>query len=376
MKVILVGPAYPLRGGIADFNEALAKAFINAGIQTSIYSFYLQYPGILFPGKFQESGGLPPQGLNIHSTISSVNPLSWFSTSREIIDEKPDLVIIRYWLPFMAPALGTIAARLRKKGIRVIAITDNVIPHEKRAGDKQLTNYFVKRCDGFVAMSASVLNDLSQFTNSTKKVFLPHPVYNIFGEKVSKAEAREKLGLSAGDKIILFFGFIRNYKGLDLLIDAMSNERMRKQQIKLVIAGEFYEDETGYLRKIASVDAGRNFILKNSYIAKEEVKYYFCAADMVVQPYRSATQSGITQIAYHFDRPMLVTNVGGLSEIVQHGRVGYVVERSSDEIANAIIDFYEKNKEEEFSKNVSADKEKFSWSYFVNGILKLYESIR
>ncbi|MBL0103934.1 MAG: glycosyltransferase [Bacteroidetes bacterium] len=301
--------------------------------------------------------------------------MSWFHTANRIITEKPDLVIIRYWLPFMAPALGTIAAQLRKKNIKVIAITDNVIPHEKRIGDSQLTSYFVNRCDGFVAMSAAVLNDLSDFTSNTNKVFLPHPVYDIFGDIQTKADARKSLNVGQEEKLILFFGFIRAYKGLDLLIEAMADERIRNLNIKLLIAGEFYEDAKPYLEKINSIDSGKNFILHTEFIGKEKVKSYFCAADMVVQPYRSATQSGITQIAYHFGRPMLVTNVGGLAEIVANGKAGYVVERDSKAIANAIIDFYSNKKEESFSLQVKADREKFSWHHFIKGVLKLYEKI-
>ena len=375
MRIIIVGPAFPLRGGIADFNEALALGLQNENIDTKLFSFYFQYPKILFPGKSQKSDGQPTPGLSIVHSISSLNPFSWSKTAKLIAKENPDLVIIRYWLPFMAPALGTIAKLLRRKKIKVIAITDNVFPHEKRIGDKILTNYFIKNCDGFVAMSKSVLEDLSSFTATTNKKFLPHPIYDIFGKSVDKTVARTYLGLLPTDKIILFFGFIRSYKGLDLLIEAMGNPQVRKLNVKLIIAGEFYENEIPYLDKINAIEGGKPFILKTNFIGKEDVKYYFGACDLVAQPYKNATQSGITQIAYHFGKPMLVTNVGGLAEIVANGKVGYVVERSSDDIAEAIIDFYQNDREVEFSKNVLIDSRKFSWKNFIDGILELKNEI-
>lgn len=371
LKAVIVGPAFPLRGGIADFNEALAIAFQEEKIETFIYSFYFQYPKFLFPGTNQNAEGSPNSALKIHSTISSVNPISWWNTAKKIISEKPDFVVIRYWLPFMAPALGTIAKLLRRKKIHVIAITDNVIPHEKRPGDSAFTGYFVRNCDAFVTMSKSVLNDLSKFTSSAKKKFIPHPVYNIFGQAIPKSEARKKLSIQNDEKLILFFGFIRSYKGLDLLIEAMSDPALRDLNVKLLIAGEFYEDRKPYLDKIASIENGDRFILHTEFIGKESVKDYFCAADLIVQPYKSATQSGITQIAYHFGRPMLVTNVGGLAEIVTDKRVGYVTERNAGAIADAISDFYVNHRENDFAKNVLADREKFSWKNFTNTIIEL-----
>ncbi len=376
MKVVIIGPAFPLRGGIADFNEALAIALQNDGNEVIIYSFYYQYPKILFPGKTQLADGGKPAYLKIKSTLSSVNPFSWRKTASAIVNEKPDLVIVRFWLPFMAPALGTVAKHLRKKNIKVIAITDNVIPHENRIGDSSLTKYFIKNCDAFITMSGSVLKDLEKFTLTDKKVFLPHPIYNIFGERLSKAEARKNFNLPSEERIILFFGFIRKYKGLNLLLDAMADERIKQRNIKLLVAGEFYGDEQMYHDKIKALNIGENIILHTSFIDKQKVRDYFCSADLVVQPYITATQSGITQVAYYFGRPMLVTNVGGLSEIVKDRRVGYVTDVNSKAIADALCDFYDNNREMEFSANVDVDKEKFSWKYFLNGLKKLYESIK
>ncbi len=247
LKVIIVGPAFPLRGGIANFNEALCRAMNAEGIDTKIFSFSLQYPGFLFPGKTQYDKGNGPQDITIETKINSVNPLNWLKVAAQIKKEQPDYVIFRYWLPFMGPCLGTIAKQIKKgTNIKVIAITDNVIPHEKRIGDRSFTSYFIKQCDGFIAMSQSVLNELSEFTSSDKKVFLPHPIYDIFGEKVEKEAAISHLGLDLKEKYILFFGFIRKYKGLDLLLEAMADERIKRAGIKLIVAGEYYEDSAPY----------------------------------------------------------------------------------------------------------------------------------
>ena len=375
-KAIIVGPAFPLRGGIANFNEALCRSMNKEGIGTKIISFSLQYPGFLFPGKTQYDAGAGPKDISIETTINSVNPFSWLKVARQIKKEQPDFVIFRYWLPFMAPCLGTIAKRIKREtAVKVIAITDNVIPHEKHFGDKLLTSYFIKQCDGFIAMSQSVLNDLNEFTPTDKKSFLPHPIYDIFGEPVDKQDALKHLHLSSNDKHLLFFGFIRKYKGLDLLLEAMADERIKQLGVKLIVAGEYYEDAAPYNEIIKKNKLENSIILKTDYIPSEEVRYYFCVADMVAQPYKTATQSGVTQIAYHFEKPMLVTDVGGLSEIVPHNKVGYVVEVNSKSIADAVVDFYEKNKEQEFINNTIVEKQRFLWSSFVKGMMDLYKRL-
>ena len=375
-KVIIVGPAFPLRGGIANFNEALCRAFNKAGIEAKIISFSLQYPKILFPGKTQYETGTGPDDIVIETKINSINPFNWYKIARKIRREQPDYVVFRYWLPFMAPCLGTIAKSIKKdKNIKVIAITDNVIPYEEHFADEQLTKYFIKQCDGFVAMSKSVLYELDEFTNSPHKIFQPHPIYDIFGEKVDKLFARAHLKLNEKDKYILFFGFIRNYKGLDLLLEAMADKRIKDLNVKLIIAGEFYEDENLCKDIIKKHNLEDNIVLHTSYIPSDEVRFYFSAADMIVQPYRNATQSGVTQIAYHFEKPMLVTNVGGLPEIVPHKKVGYVAEINPLSIANFITDFYVQNREKEFSDCTIQEKSRFMWSTFVKGIEELYGRI-
>ncbi len=373
-KVIIIGPAFPFRGGIANFNNALAKAYHTKGDEVIIYSFTLQYPGFLFPGTTQYESGQPPKDLRIETLINSVNPLNWVKVARKINRENPDYVIIRYWLPFMAPCLGTIA-RLLNKSIKVLAITDNIIPHEKRIGDSIFTKYFVKSCTAFLSLSSAVLDDLSKFTNTTYKEFIPHPIYDVFGDKIAKKKAIENLGLNPEDKHLLFFGFVRKYKGLDLILQAMGDERIKEMGIKLIIAGEFYDDKQEYIDIISDLDIAKNIIMRSNFIPAEEVKNYFCAADMITQTYRTATQSGITQIAYSFERPMLVTDVGGLAEIVSHHKVGYVTSQQPNDIADSILHFYTEDKEQKFSANAKHEKKRFSWGSFVNGIEDLMNSI-
>ena len=374
-KIVIVGPAFPLRGGIANFNEALARAYQKQGNDVELISFSLQYPKILFPGKTQFDTGKAPDDLKVTTLINSVNPFTWGKTARYIKSLKPDFVLIRFWLPFMGPSLGTIAKMLRRTGIKVIAITDNVIPHESRIGDKQLIKYFVKRCDGFVAMSQSVLDDLNQFTDNQNKICSPHPIYDIFGDKISKENALSNLKLNSNEKHVLFFGFIRKYKGLDLLIEAFSSPYFKENNVKLIVAGEFYEDEQRYRDLIKKNNLESNVLLHNHYIDMDKVKEYFCASDIVAQTYKTATQSGVTQIAYHFERPMLVTNVGGLPEIVAHNKIGYVTEVDSNSIANSLIDFYKNKREEEFVENVKTEKLKFGWKHFTAKIDELVEKL-
>ncbi|MBS1636053.1 MAG: glycosyltransferase [Bacteroidetes bacterium] len=366
-----------MRGGLATFDELFCRAFKAQGHDCEIISYSLQYPDFLFPGSTQfDTSGKPPQGITIHTLINSVNPLSWLKTARFIKQQKPDLIIFRYWIPFMGPALGTIARRARKAGIKVMAITDNVIPHEKRPGDVAFTKYFIKSCDGFITMSQAVLTELGQFTDTSHKRFLLHPLYTSFGEKLTKAAAREKLGIAANEKIILFFGLIRKYKGLDVLLEAMADERIRKLGIKLLIAGEFYEDRSYYDDIIKRHKLEEQIILHAGFVANEDVKYYFSATDLVTLTYRSATQSGVTQVAFHFEKPVLVTNVGGLGEIIPHGQCGYVVEFDKAEVANAIVDFYENNREELYTQGMIHEKQKYDWSIFVENVLDLYSKLK
>ena len=239
LKIFIIGPAYPLRGGPAQFNENLCAELIKSGHDAQIISYRLQYPNFLFPGSSQyETSGTAPAGIPVHTLVNTVNPFNWIRTARFIRREKPDFILFRYWLPFFGPCLGTIGRLVRKK-TKVLALTDNILPHEQRPGDKAFTRYFVKSCDGFIAMSKTVLNDISKFSDNVHKVYSPHPMYESYGAPVSRQEAREKLGLGQEDRIVLFFGLIRHYKGLDLLLVAMDTATVKQQNIRLLIAGEF-----------------------------------------------------------------------------------------------------------------------------------------
>lgn len=371
MKIVIVGPAHPYRGGIALFNERLAKAYLDKGAEVELVTFTLQYPSFLFPGKTQYSDTTAPKNLKIHRWINSVNPLSWFSVARKIKSLNPDLVIVAYWLPFMAASLGTIAKRL-KQSCKVIALTHNMLPHEPRIGDKQLSNYFVKSVHGFLTLSDSVANDIKTFSSKPVKVTY-HPLYDNFGESISKETAIKNLQLDTDYRYLLFFGIVRKYKGLDVLLESIP--LIKDEKVKIIVAGEFYDDEAPYLSLIEKNELKNKVIFKNQFIADEDVVNYFCACDMVVQPYKTATQSGVTQIAYHFSKPMLVTNVGGLAEMVPHNKVGYSVECNPKSVANSINDFFDNKKETQFIANVEKEKEKYSWENMISSIDELVAKI-
>jgi len=372
MKIVIIGTAYPFRGGLAAFNERLAKEFIKEGHSVRIETFTLQYPGFLFPGKTQYADWEKPAGLEITRSVNSVNPFNWLKVGRKLRKEKPDIVIFKYWLPFMATCFGTIA-RIAKKNrhTRIISIADNIVPHEKRFGDKSLTSYFMKAIDGMVPMSGSVKEDINMFRKNLPVKLCPHPVFDNFGEEIDQKVALKKLGLDTKFSYFLFFGFIRDYKGLDWLLQAFADKRLREFPVKLIVAGEFYSDASLYHELIEKLELPEHVILKTDFIPDEEVKTYFSAADMVVQPYKSATQSGVTQIGYQFNKPMLVTNVGGLPEIIADGKIGYVVQPNPGAITDALFDFLKNNRKKEFTENVRKEKQKFLWQSMVSAILEV-----
>lgn len=371
-KILILSPAHPLRGGIASFSERLAMELQAEGDEVVIYSFSLQYPGFLFPGTTQYSSDPPPANIQIETVVNSVNPFNWLKIGQRIKKLRPDVVIVRYWLPFMGPSLGTILRLAKSNGhTRVIAITDNVIPHEKRPGDRLFTSYFLKAVDGCVVMSGAVKDDIRTFTKTKPVAFLPHPIYDNYGTAVDRNTALEALNLSPSHQYILFFGFIRKYKGLDLLLEALALPAVKELGIKLIVAGEYYDQASVYEEIIAKNQLEEDVILRTQFIGNEEVKYYFAAASLVVQPYRSATQSGISQIAYHFEKPMIVTRVGGLPEIVKDGKEGYIVEVSPEAIADALVDFFTQQRGPEFVPHLAKAKERFSWENMTAGIKQL-----
>ena len=373
-KIIIIGSAYPLRGGgISTFNERLAKEFIDEGFDTTIYTFSYQYPSFLFPGKTQYSSEPAPENIPIKVKINSVNPFNWIKTGNELKRIKPDIIVVRYWLPFMGPCFGTILRRVKKNHhTKVICIADNILPHEKRPGDSIFTKYFIKPVDGFITMSQKVLGDLNQFAKNKPAQLVLHPLYDNFGEIVTKEEARKKLNINSDDKVILFFGFIRKYKGLDILLNAFKilNSKNNNKHYKLLIAGEFYDNKKNYEELLNDPVIKDRLILHTEFISDSDVKYYLCSADCVIQPYRSATQSGVTPLAYHFEKPMIVTNVGGLPSLVPDRKAGLIAEPNAESIAAKITEYFELG-EGFFLPGLREEKKKYSWENMVKAILNL-----
>lgn len=378
MKIIVLGTAHPYRGGLAAFNERLALQFVEEGHEVEMITFTLQYPGFLFPGKTQFTDAPAPKSLSISRKVNSCNPFNWLKVGKTIRKRNPDLVIFAYWMSFFAPCYGTIARQIRKNHhTKCIGLIHNMIPHEPNILDKLFPGYFVGAMDGFTALSDSVVHDIEKFDRkATPKRFSPHPIYDHYGALIPKNEAIQLLQLDPNFKYVLFFGFIRGYKGLDLLLEAFADKRLQDLGVKLVVAGEFYGSPKPYMDQIDSLKIADRVVLKTDYIPDEEVNRYFRACDIVAQPYKSATQSGVTQIAFHFEKPMLVTNVGGLPEIVPNGKIGYVVEPNAQQIADALVAYYQEDKEATFIENVKEEKKKYAWDKMTATILSVYADSR
>lgn len=376
MKIFIIGSAYPLRGGIAVFVERMAEVLMDLGHDVTIYSFSLQYPNFLFPGKTQYSDEAKNPRLHIRSKINSVNPINWLRVGDEIKKSKPDLVLVKFWLPFFGPSLGTIFSQIHKNNhTKIISILDNIIPHEKRIGDIALTKYFLKRIDAGLTMSKSVLDDLRSLGSTIPAAYTPHPMYDNYLPPIEREEALSHLNLDPQKKYVLFFGFIRKYKGLDLLLQAFADERIKNSNIELIIAGEYYEDSKPYKAVIEENNLHDTVHLFDDFIPNADVHYYFSACDIVAQPYRSATQSGISQIAYYYSKPMLVTNVGGLPEIVKDEKTGWIVPVDSTEIATGILKAFHDNQYKTFHDSILEERKRFEWSYFIEVIMDLYRKI-
>lgn len=364
MKIVILGTAYPYRGGLATFNERLARQFQAEGHDVEVVTFTLQYPSFLFPGKTQYSNEVALTDLRIKRWVNSCNPFNWVSVGRKIRKMQPDMLITCYWMAFFAPCYGIIERIVKGNGkTRCVALVHNMIPHEPSLLDKLFAPFYVKSTDGFVALSDSVVKDIDKLDKCRKpKTFSPHPIYDHYGERMSKAEACGLLKLDADKDYMLFFGLVRAYKGLDLLLDAMGKMHDKLPNLRLLIAGEFYEQEEVYRKQIADNGLIDKVIIRNEFIPDADLRLYFGAADLIVQPYKTATQSGVTQVAFHFEKPMLVTNVGGLGEIVHDHKMGYAVQPNAESIAEAIIDYYENDRQEDYTQYLILEKEKYSWS--------------
>jgi glycosyltransferase involved in cell wall biosynthesis len=373
MRIVVLGTAWPYRGGLAAFNERLAKQFVAEGHEVEMVTFTLQYPSFLFPGKTQYSNEVAPDGLKIVREINSCNPLSWIRVGRRLKKEAPDLLISCYWMAFFAPCYGVIQRIVKRNGTtKCIGLVHNMIPHEPNILDKLLAPFYVKQTDGFVALSESVVHDIASLDKRNKpKAFSPHPVYDHYGEKMSKTAACEALGLDETKNYMLFFGLVRAYKGLDWLLDAFAKVKDQLKDVQLIVAGEFYEEEDKYRAQIEANGLKDRVIVKNEFVADADLRKYFGAADLIVQPYKTATQSGVTQVAFHFEKPCLVTNVGGLGEIIHDRKMGYAVVPEVDAIADALIDYYQYDRQDAFTEYLIDEKKKYEWNRMMDVILGL-----
>ena len=373
MHIVILGTAYPFRGGLATFNERLARQLQAEGHQVEVITFTLQYPSFLFPGKTQYSTENAPADLQISQQVNSCNPLNWIKVGRRIQKMQPDLLITCYWMAFFAPCYSIIERLAKRNGkTRCIALVHNMIPHEPSILDKLFAPFFVRSTDGFVALSESVVKDIDRLDKNAKpKTSYPHPIYDHYGEKMSKEEACQALNLNPENQYMLFFGLVRAYKGLDWLLDAFGQVKEELKDLQLIIAGEFYEDEDKYRMQIAANGLEDRVIIKNEFIADADLCKYFGAANLIVQPYKSATQSGVTQVAFHFEKPCLVTNVGGLGEIIHNGKMGYACDPNTEAIAESLRDYYQNSRQAMFTEYLKEEKKKYEWGKMTEAFYNL-----
>ena len=369
MKIVIIGTAYPMRGGIAHYVALLYKILAKRGHDVKIISFKRQYPSIFFPGKTQQDLSKEIEAIPSEPMLDSIGPLSWIRTFLSIYKYQADLVIFKYWMPFFAPCYAAVAflTRLFTK-TKVLYLCDNIIPHERRIEDRLLTRIGLWNVDYFIVQSQTVKKDLLEFRPDAIYREVPHPVYEIFGNPYTREQAREYFSLKPDDKVILFFGYVRKYKGLHYLIQAMPAIR-EQMDVKLLIAGEFYDDREKYLEQIEQLNLQNVVSVFDDYIPNEHVGFYFNAADIVVLPYASATQSGIIQIAYNYDKPVITTNVGGLPEVVEEGKTGFIVPAEDVEsLTAAIIKFFKIKNKATFTDYIKKYKKQFSWDRMASEI--------
>ena len=378
MKIIVLGTAHPYRGGLATFNERLARQFVSEGHEVEIWTFTLQYPSFLFPGKTQYTNEPAPQDLLIRRTLNSCNPFNWLRVGHQLRKAAPDMLICCYWMAFFAPAYGLISRIARRNGkTKTIALVHNMMPHEPSILDKLFAPYFVKSQDGFVALSESVVRDIDKVerlklkVERSPKTFTPHPIYDHYGDRMSKEEACKALGLPADKDYMLFFGLVRAYKGLDLLLDAFGKVKDQLPNLRLIIAGEFYEDEAKYRAQIERLGLKERVVVRNEFVPDADLRKYFGAADLIVQPYKTATQSGVTQVAFHFEKPMLVTNVGGLGEIVHDHQMGYACDPKPESIAEDLLDYFTNSRQTDYTAYLQKEKTKYAWSNLTKAFMKI-----
>ena len=367
-QIALVGPAWPYRGGIAHFQRSLAGALGARGHRVSEVTFSRQYPDLLFPGTTQLDDGPPPDAPAAR-LVDSLGPLSWRRTVRHLADHA-EVAVMSYWMPFLAPSFGVIARGLRKRNVRVVGLVHNAVPHERRPGDRALSRFALGACDGLVVLSDEVRADVARLGVSAPVRQAEHPPYDVFGDAVPRDEARRALGLPPRAPVFLFFGFVRRYKGLHVLLDAWAEVLRHVPEARLVVAGEFYADEDGLRAQAAPFGEAVRF--DADYIPDRRVGLYMSAADAVVQPYLTATQSGVAQIAFQFGRPVITTDVGGLAEVVPDGEAGLVIPPGDARaLADALVRFVQAGLGETLAQGAARQRERTSWARVAEAVESL-----
>lgn len=375
MKIVLVGPVYPYKGGISHYTGLMYKALAKKN-EVHMMSYKLQYPKILFK---KEQRDYDNDAFKIENTdfyINTANPINWVQTALKIRELKPDMVILQWWHPYFSPCYWSICKLLGK--IKVLFVCHNVFPHERFPMDRFLAKTVLKQGDYFIVQSKQDENDLKSIKKNPKYKRTVHPTYNAFKlQNMSKEEGRRLLHIPEDEKVLLFFGFVREYKGLKHLINALPQIVKDTEKVKLLIVGDFAGDKDEYLKLIEKNNVSEYIEIHDGYIPDKEVEKYFTASDVVVLPYESATQSGIVQIAYGFEKPVIATSVGGLPEVVLDGKTGYIVETQNVEaIAKSVNRFFSENKAEAFKNNIIAEADKYSWDRMAEIIKNLYDGVK
>lgn len=373
-KIVLIGPVYPYKGGISHYTGLMCRA-LREQYDVTMVSYKFQYPKLLYK---KEQRDYSSENFRIPDTnywIHTANPLNWVRCAGKIVKLRPQAVIIQWWHPYFAPCYTVLAGMLKRRGIKVLFVCHNVFPHERFPMDRLLTKMTLRQGSCFLVQSGQDRDDLCNIIPKASFTQTPHPTYNVFRvRKISKGEARQEIGLPQDVPMLLFFGFVREYKGLGYLLEALPQIRKALPETKLYIVGDFGSDKDTYLGSIREKGLEDAVVIRDGYVPDAEVEPYFAACDLVVLPYISATQSGIVQIAYGFDKAVLVTDVGGLPEVVTDGKTGYVVEnRDTKALAEAAIRYFKEEKEEAFCRNIKKEKRKYSWEVMAERIRELLE---
>ncbi len=372
LKIQFLGPAHPFRGGLAAIMQTMARHYQAEGHEVKLKTFTVQYPQFLFPGKSQYTDAPAPEDLRIERCIHTANPFNWIRQGLRIKRERPDVVILKYWTPFMAPCFGTIARLARRNGqTKFICQIDNVEPHEPHFFDRWFNRWFLGAMDGFVYMSEQVHRELAAYT-SAPALFSPHPMFENYGERIDREAACKALRLDPSKRYALFFGLIRDYKGLDLLLEAWREFQSQHPEYSLLIAGEFYTNKTPYINTITTPELKDFVILHDRFIPDEEVKNFFSASDFLVLPYKTATQSGVTQIAYKFNLPVIVTRVGGLAEIIPDGKSGLLCAPTIEEITSTLERITTPGLLDTLRQGMAEESKRFTWKAMCDKILEVF----